>query len=211
MGLAEGYTHVWTSQHKHNIASAIYSWITIQTWFPLPVFICSIITILGKNVWVKASSSPWPSSKVLLLVVLFLYFMMGWAMYILSLPHAGLVSSGRHYYLLFISGKAVYTTMLPTVYLKQRLPCSPSCVEVKFRFLYNNCWSFPSFFPELIILAHLLWAFSHCGSVLIGHMGFYIVWIRIASSTKIKIWSRKKHASVVRHWKVGRFTSLFNI
>lgn len=101
---------------------------------------------------------------------------------------------------LFVSGKAVHTTMLPTVYLKQRLPCSSFCVELKaFSFLYSNCWSFPSLFPELMVIAHLPWAFPHCGGVLIRHMGFYVVWIRTASSTQeIKIWSRKKHSSVFR-------------
>jgi len=124
----------------------------------------------SRNMWAKASSSLLLSSELLLLVVQFLYFTLGWATYI-PLPLLVLTSWGRHYTLLIISEEAVYTTWWLTgtaIYLKQRLPSSPPCVEISSAcFMPRGAHSY-HYFPDFITVALLP---LHCRGLFVGHAG----------------------------------------
>lgn len=66
------------SQDKHNLAIKICSWIVIEMWFLLQVFVsspfwCWIFSVSRKNMWVKASSSPLLSSDLILLFLKFFF------------------------------------------------------------------------------------------------------------------------------------------
>lgn len=151
-------------------------------WFPFPVSLWSIIRMLGRNVRVKASSSPWPSLQVLLLVMTVLYFMVDWATHIFP-ALCWLAQENITIYYFRKGSLHKYVTH-----------CTSKAKVNLYSFL---CWDESSaFFP--ITAGHSL---HSCPSpplspllFLIVHRGFYIVWIRITSPTqKIKIWSKKKH------------------
>lgn len=77
--LAGRYSHILKSQHKHNTAIAVYSWIQMQTWCLLLVYTLNChgaccLQSLGRNMQIEASVGPLFSSKFYLLIVCFLYF-----------------------------------------------------------------------------------------------------------------------------------------
>lgn len=77
--LAGRYSHILKSQHKHNTAIAVYSWIQMQTWCLLLVYTLNChsaccLQSLGRNMQIEASVGPLFSSKFYLLIVWFLYF-----------------------------------------------------------------------------------------------------------------------------------------
>ena len=141
--LTKWYSNMLKSQHKRNIVIAIYGWVTIQTWFPLLVPICSpswhrVSPVVGKEYVGKSQLKPVSLFKVPLInCPVFILYVGVIHVYISPSPHAGLAGSGSYYSLLIISGKAVYTTCRPTgtaLYLQQRLPSSPPCVEISSAF-----------------------------------------------------------------------------
>lgn len=172
--LAEWYSNVLKSQQKHNVATAIHSWITIQTWFPLPVSVCSLASH-----WVSLDTAKeymgWSqlkslsSSKCALLVVQFLYFLLGWAMYALPAPHwTGWLKKS----MLFVNClRDPNDSLVQLSYLRPRLPSSLPGVEISLAFFvihysWAHCWvggcvCVLGFFS-------LLWALLHCG---LGHSG----------------------------------------
>lgn len=81
------------------------------------------------------------------IVVYFLYFILGWVTYTLP-SHVGLVSSGKHYSWLIVSGKAVHLILElndASVFLKQSFLSSPSCAEIiSALFMTIHCFSLHS-------------------------------------------------------------------
>lgn len=148
--LAEWYSHILKSQHKHNISIVIYSWITTETQFPLLVSIYMLTTTaLGgvpsceegihalKPAQAHCSfqnSSCWSLGFYTSIRLSYIYTSL---LPLLSPPHC--------------------TTQWPTgaaVYLKQRSPSRPTCVEVRSAFFmiissHSLCSSLSSSFLSI--------------------------------------------------------------
>lgn len=147
--LPERYSNILKSQHKYNIAVAIYTWIIMQPWFTLLVSVrmLGILSSPGREMWAKASSSSfwW----------LFSFYTLCWVEPQMHLsPHwSGYL--GKTLHCNNCLGKVVYTAWSLTgaaVSLKQRFPSSPPCV-VAFSTLFGASPLY--FFPEFIGLAQL--------------------------------------------------------
>lgn len=143
--LAEWYSSILKWQHKHSIAIAIYSRITVQTYCTNSHYwslnACCRDTVCpqlpGNNMWAKFILSHLLSSELIWWVVQFLFFV--WVESHTSSPPM-LVWLALNW---FFSGKAVHAICwlsdISATYLKQRLLSITPCVEIISAFFMTIC------------------------------------------------------------------------
>lgn len=166
--VAECSSNAVQSQYKHNI---LFSWIqhTAVSQYKCDSHYqflyahhqntrCPLLP--KRSTWVEGNSSPFLSSKIILLVFQFLYFILGRSTCILAPCWSG--NSGRHvssfdllrenHYITSCSTGQLVCSTDTVVCLKQRPPSSPLCVEISsdlFATVSHSLHSFLSYISTL--------------------------------------------------------------